>query len=130
MSNTVMQAPAGTVGQVQTAYGNATIGSTGRVTVDSRAVDALESAGFIVVDSNMVFGRHTTTADEATANEVVIETGLGTITGAIVQVVNATDNVVTADAAVTFADGDLTVADGATYNTVEGQILNWIAFGY
>lgn len=130
MSTTVMQAPAGVVGQVQTAYGNASIGSTGLVTVDSRAVASLQSAGFTVTDSNRAAGTHVTTSGEAGANTLTIATGLAHITSAIVQVLDAGNNVVTTDADVTWSAGNLTIADGATYNTVAGQVINWEAFGY
>lgn len=37
---------------------------------------------------------------------------------------------VTSDADITWSGGNLTVADGSTYNTVAGQVVNWIASGY
>lgn len=130
MTTLVMKAPSGVIGQVTTQYGNYTIdSSTGLVTVDARAADDLMEAGFSVGNVSLG-GRVTTSAAQASANAVVIATGLTTILGAIIQVVDAGNNVVTSDADVTFSGGNLTVADGATYNTVSGQIINWIAWGY
>lgn len=130
MTTTVMRAPSGVTGQVTTNYGNYTIdGTTGLVTVDSRAADELVEAGFSL-GSLTVGGRLTTSAAQASANTIVIATGLGTIQGAIVQVVDSGNNVVTSDADVTFSAGNLTVADGSTYNTVAGQIVNWLVWGY
>ena len=137
MSTTKLNSPAGTVigSQIQTEYGNYTIAADGTVTVDSRVVTSLLGAGYTLFSDDLpvgkavVAGSHVTTAGEATANEVAIATGLSSIDSMIVQVLDAGNNVVTADADITEAAGTVTVADGATYNTVAGQIINWIAYG-
>lgn len=74
-------------------------------------------------------GSHITTAGEAAANTLSIAHGLTTVASVIVMVLDAGNNVVTADADVTIAGANIVIADGATYNTVENQIIKWIAFG-
>lgn len=75
-------------------------------------------------------GETAVTADHATANAVVIATGLTTIVTAQVEIVDASNvRVVQADAVVSFSGGNLTVADGAVYNTVETDKVRWIVFG-
>ncbi len=135
MSTTKLVAPAGSAGrQITTAYGNYTVASDLTVTVDSRAVGDLLNAGYVLFSDDLpvgkavVAGSHTVTSDEATANAVVIATGLTTIDVALAQVLNA-GNVATSDADITWADGDLTIADGSTYNTVAGYVINWVAYG-
>lgn len=128
MSTTVLKAPTGYGSAVvNTEFGNYPIGANGIVTVDSRVALSLVTAGFLMV--SVVSGSHTVTAGEASANEVEIDTGLSTITSAIVQVLNA-GNVATSDADVTWNDGILTIADGSTYNTVAGYTINYIVAGY
>lgn len=130
MSTTVLKSPVSLFGtQLKTEYGDYDIAATGLVTVDSRIVGALMGAGFVPVDAQQVTGSHTVTSGEASANAVVIDTGLDTITGAICQVLNA-GNVATSDADITWSGSDLTIADGSSYNTVAGYVINWIAFGY
>lgn len=128
MSTTVLKAPTGYGSAVvNTEFGNYPIGANGIVTVDSRVALSLVTAGFLMV--SVVSGSHTVTAGEASANAVAIDTGLSTITSAIVQVLNA-GNVATSDADVTWSDGILTIADGSTYNTVAGYVINYIVAGY
>lgn len=128
MSTTVLKAPTGYGSAVvNTEFGNYPIGANGIVTVDSRVALSLVTAGFLMV--SVVSGSHTVTAGEASANEVEIDTGLSTITSAIVQVLND-GNVATSDADVTWNDGILTIADGSSYNTVAGYTINYIVAGY
>ena len=72
-------------------------------------------------------GTYTATADDATANQVLINTGKANAASFIVQILSS-DVVVGGDAAISLASGVLTVADGSTYNTVAGDVINWIAF--
>ena len=74
-----------------------------------------------------VSGSHTVTSGEASANTVAISTGKADATSFIVQILSS-DVVVGGDAAISLASGVLTVADGSTYNTVAGDVINWIAF--
>lgn len=137
MSTTKLVSPADTVvgSVIQTEYGNYTIASDGTVVVDSRVVTALIGAGYVLFSDDLPIGKavtagsHVTTAEEASANAVAIDTGLSNIDTVIVQVLDAGNNVVTADADITNADGTVTIADGTTYNTVAGQAINWIAYG-
>lgn len=75
-------------------------------------------------------GSHTVTADEVTATEVLIETGIPNITLAngTVSIWRAGTNV-TADAVITEDPaGTIKVEDGAvTYNLTAGDIINWFA---
>ncbi len=71
----------------------------------------------------------TISAAQASANAVVIDTGLTTISAVNIQVLNTGNNVVTSDADITISGGTVTVADGSTYNTVENYLLHWIAVG-
>lgn len=130
MSTTALKAPTDLYGtQLKTEYGDYDVTAAGLVTVDSRLVATLLGAGFVPVDAQQITGSHTITSDEATANAVVIDTGLDTVSGAIAQVLNA-GNVATSDADITWSGGNVTVADGSTYNTVAGYVINWIAWGY
>lgn len=74
-------------------------------------------------------GSHTTTAGEAAANTLSIAHGMTTVTGIQIMVRDAGNNVVTSDADVTVVGANIVVADGATYNTVENQVIDWIVFG-
>lgn len=68
------------------------------------------------------------TADD-TAGTVDIDTGLNTITAAIVQILRS-DAVVTADAGVSWINGTVTVTDGgSTYAITADDVINVIAIG-
>jgi hypothetical protein len=96
-------------------------------------IDGVNTAGYVVAapvaGKLIAAGAHSTTAGEAVANTLTIATGLTTVATVQVMVLDATNNVVTADADVTFTGGNLVVADGSTYNTVEGQVIHWFAYG-
>lgn len=130
MSTTKMQAPSGFANStVQGGNGSYTVDAAGFVTVDSRDVAALLTAGFLIVDALRIVASATTvSAGQASANAAVIQTGLTAITALSVMVLRA-GNVVTADADVTFADGAVTVADGSTYNTTAGDVIHLIGAG-
>ena len=74
-----------------------------------------------------VRGTYTAVAGDATANEMVISTGLSAITGWLVQIYRSGVNVME-DAIVTASGGDLTVADGgATYAvTADDVLMYWV----
>lgn len=134
MTNIVLKVPTGRTGQVQTEYGNATI-ANGLVTVDSRAAPALLGAGFIPQDDDLPTGEslfggsHTATADEATANEIDIDTGLSVVTSYLVQIFRA-GVMVLGDAVVSEAGGVINIADGAsTYVVTAGDVVKWVALG-
>lgn len=73
-------------------------------------------------------GSYTVVAADDTANTVALDTGLSSITVALVQVVRS-GKASTSDAAVSWSGGTLTVADGSTYVLTTGDVLNWIAVG-
>lgn len=130
MSTTILKAPAGRTGQVQTEYGNYSIGSDGQVTVDSRVVDDLLGAGFTMVDAvTQASGSHTVTAGEATANAVEIDTGLTTITAVSVTCLRA--NIVTNEGMdIQITDSVITLAEnGVTWVVTEDDVIQWIATG-
>ena len=97
----------------------------------SKKSNLLDLDSYLTGRSNLGIkgGSHSTTAGEASGNTLSIATGLSSITTAIVQVLNSGNNVVTTDADITFSAGTIVVADGSSYNTVEGQIIKWIAIG-
>lgn len=71
-------------------------------------------------------GTHTATAGEATANEVVIDTGMTGATVFVVQIFRSNVNVM-GDAVVTLSDGVLTIADGAsTYAVTAGDVIKYV----
>lgn len=74
-------------------------------------------------------GSHVTTAGEAAANTLSIAHGMTTVTAVNIMVRDAGNNVVTSDADVTVVGANIVVADGATYNTVENQVIDWFVFG-
>lgn len=128
--NIVLQAPISLKNtKLQTEYGNYSIDSTGKVTVDSRAVPALIGAGFLPVDAQQKISSHVVTSGEATANTVTIATGLNSIIGKLVQVLRSNVDV-TGDAVITSSNGDLTVADGSTFNLTAGDVINYAVGGY
>ena len=89
-----------------------------RVELDAMVVDG---AAFRV-------GSHTVTADEATANQVDIVTGLSNITVAncIVSITRAGDNVVRDAVFSEPVAGTLRIADGAAnYNTTAGDVIKY-----
>lgn len=130
MSTTKMQAPAGFANSViQGGHGDATVDEDGFVTVDSRDIAALLTAGFLIVDAlRTVASATVVSAGQAAANAAVIDTGLTTITALSVMVLRA-GNVVTSDADVTFVGGVVTIADGATYNTTAADVIHLIGVG-
>lgn len=73
-------------------------------------------------------GKYTCVADDATANEVEIDTGKADASAFIVQIWR--DGVmVMADAAVSLDEGVLTIADGAaTYEVTADDVIVWIVF--
>lgn len=79
--------------------------------------------------SKFVGGSYTTNTTDAGANSLAIVTGLASITGHSIIVYDTNNKQVTSDAVITVAGGTITVADGSTYNTVDGQIVKWLAFG-
>lgn len=105
--------------------------ATVTVGLQSGMAGALAANGVVAPAAGKVVagGSHSTTGGEAGANAIVIATGLTTITTVIVQVLTAGNAVATSDAVVTFANGNLTITDGSTYNTVSGQIINWLVYG-
>ena len=76
----------------------------------------------------VVAGTYTAVADDATAEEIVIDTGLAGAVGFIVQIYRS-DVGIFSDQDVTMADGVITIANGAaTYDVTAGDVVNWIAF--
>lgn len=130
MSTTKMQAPSGFANStIQGGNGDYTVDADGFVTVDSRDVGALLTAGFLIVDAVRVVASATTvSAGQATANAAVIQTGLTSVTALSVMILRA-GNVVTSDADVTFTGGAVTVADGASYNMTAGDVIHLIGAG-
>lgn len=73
-------------------------------------------------------GTYTCVANDATANEVNIDTGKEDATAFIVQIWRA-NKMVLGDAVVTLVDGVLNIADGAsTYAVTSGDVITWIVF--
>lgn len=130
MTTVRMQTPEGfEYAVVSTEWGNAQVDANGVVEVDARAANALVGQGFALVGPLAVAGgQHTATAGEATANAMVIDTGMTGISAQIVQILRA-GNVATSDADVTVDGGELTVAVGASYSVTAGDVVNWIAYG-
>lgn len=92
-------------------------------------LDAI-AAGGQIGGKDVAYGSHTVTADEATANAAVIDTGLADITlskGSVT--VWRAGSIVTGDAVITESpSGSISVADGAsTYSVTAGDIINWLA---
>lgn len=128
-----MQTPEGfEYAVVSTEFGNYQVDENGQVTVDSCAVPPLLKAGFIILGigggtgAGAIGGFHTVTADDVTATEAVVATGLASY-GLTVQIVRA-GAVVTGDAAVVKSPGSFSVADGAAdYELTAGDLINWMA---
>lgn len=76
------------------------------------------------------FGSHTVTAGEATANEIVIDTGLttaATLSDLVVSIERAGASV-KADAVVTDNDdGTFTISEDTTYAVTAGDTVTWAA---
>jgi hypothetical protein len=86
--------------------------------------------GALTAGKTVASGEYTVTAQNATDNAATINTGLASVLSAQVQIVSATNVVLHSDEVVTFAAQNIVVADGgATYDTVEGQKIRWIAYG-
>lgn len=94
-----------------------------------RALADLDDRAAARTNLGVVAGEYTITSGDATANLATIASGLSSIASVLVQVIDAGNNVVTADADVTVSAGNIVVADGATYNTVQGYKVRWIAVG-
>ncbi len=81
-----------------------------------------EKVGF-----NLFADLYTATSDDATANQMEVDTKYVDATGFIVQVFRADVNV-SADVVVTLTAGVLNVADGSTYSVITGDKLHYIVF--
>src|SRR5690606_11480487 len=86
-----MQTPEGfEYAVVSTEWGNAQVDANGVVEVDARAANALVGQGFALVGPlTPAGGQHVATAGEASANAMVIDTGMTGITAQIVQILRA-----------------------------------------
>ena len=72
---------------------------------------------------------HTVTADEDTANVVVISTPASAVNGATLTITRA-GAVSTSDAVVTYpVEGGVSVANGATYVLTDGDIITMVTWG-
>lgn len=95
----------------------------------SKALSDLDDRATARTNLGIAGGSYTVQTADATANTLTIPSGLTSIASVVVQVIDAGNNVVTADADVTISAGNIVVADGATYNTVAGFIVRWVAVG-
>lgn len=91
-------------------------------------LSSLDDSATALEAQALVRGSYTAVADDATANEAVIATGLDAIAGFIVQIFRAGVNVME-DAIVTASGGNLSVADGAaTYAVTANDVINYIVW--
>lgn len=79
----------------------------------------------VAVTDAVVRGSYTAVADDATAGEVVIVSGLAAIAGWTVQVLRAGVDV-TGDAVLTATTGSLSIADGSTYAVTADDVVNYV----
>ncbi len=75
-----------------------------------------------------VAGNHVVTAGEATATTLTINTGLASISTAIVQTLDNT-NADRTGAQITFAGNAITVSNAGAFTLAAGYIIRWIATG-
>lgn len=76
----------------------------------------------------VVAGTYTADADDATAEAIVIDTGLAGAVGFIVQLYRS-DVGIFSDQDVSMAAGVITIANGAaTYDVTDGDVVNYIVF--
>lgn len=83
-----------------------------------------------IKEATVIVGRHVATADEATANAVVINLSndLAVIEGATFTILRS-GNIIQTDADLTYSGATMTFADGSTYSVTAGDVITYVAFG-
>jgi hypothetical protein len=121
-------------GDVWTIGGELNVESGGEANVKSGGALNVESGGELqfggVAQSGVVRGdNYTVVAQDATDNDIVIDTGLSTIDSFQYHILRAGVNVGGSDEVVTFAAGVATITEDTTYVVTADDVVYWMAIG-